>query len=188
EIRGAGDLLGASQSGQMTAVGLEMYSDLLEETVCELKGLEKEEKVDPEVRLGLSAFLPEDYIEDTGQRLAMYQKLAGAEAEEEIYETADEMRDRFGEIPEAGQLLLDVMRLRINMKRLKIEQAEYDGRQLVLAFHASTPVPPERILERLKTADGRYHFTPDYRLTVQLGKLAVEEVLPAVKKELQALL
>ncbi len=172
----------------MTAVGLEMYSELLEETVHELQGLEREEKVDPEARLGLSAFLPEDYIADPGQRLAMYQKLAAAEAEEEIYEAADEMRDRFGEPPAPAKLLLEVMRLRIDLKRLKVEQAEYDGRRLVLAFHASTPVPPQRILDKLKNEAERYHFTPDYRLTIQLGKLGTGEVLPAVKKELQGLL
>jgi transcription-repair coupling factor (superfamily II helicase) len=188
ELRGAGDLLGASQAGQISAIGFEMYAELLAETVQELKGLAREEKIDPELRLGLSAFLPEKYVPDPNQRLVFYKKLASAEAEEAVYATADELRDRYGEIPPSAQLLLEVMKLRVQLKRLRVEQAEYDGRQLTFAFHPSTPVPPERILRLLDDPQQRYRFTPDYRLSVRLGRLEGEELLAAAKKELHTLL
>ncbi len=188
ELRGAGDLLGARQSGQITAVGFEMYTELLEQTMAELKGLEREQKIDPELRLGISAFFPEAYIPDPNQRLVAYQKLAAAEEEESIYETADELRDRYGEIPPPGVLLLEVMKLRVVMKRLKVELAEYDGRQLTFGFHGTTPVPPEKILALLKEDPARHRFTPDYRLTVQVGRLQAPEVLPTARKALQGLL
>ncbi|TRO81981.1 transcription-repair coupling factor [Trichloromonas acetexigens] len=187
ELRGAGDLLGARQAGQIAAIGFEMYTELLEETIDELKGLEREEKIDPEVRLGLSAFLPEKYLPDPNQRLVFYKQLAAAEAVEELYDLADELRDRYGELPEPATLLIEVMKLRVLMKRLKVEQAEYDGRQLLFAFHAGTPVPPEKIL-KLMDEPGKYRFSPDYRLSVRTGKLAAEEVLAAAKKELQQFL
>ena len=187
ELRGAGDLLGARQAGQIAAIGFEMYTELLEETIHELKGLEREEKIDPEVRLGLSAFLPEKYLPDPNQRLVFYKQLAAAEAVEELYDLADELRDRYGELPEPAALLIEVMKLRVLMKRLKVEQAEYDGRQLLFAFHAGTPVPPEKIL-KLMDDPAKYRFSPDYRLSVRTGKLAATEALAAAKKELQQFL
>jgi transcription-repair coupling factor (superfamily II helicase) len=188
ELRGAGDLLGARQSGQIAAIGFEMYADLLEETIQELKGQAREEKVDPEIRLGLSAYLPEKYVPDPNQRLVFYKKLAAADDPESVYAGADELRDRYGEIPEPAELLLEVMKLRVLMKCLKVESAEYDGRQLVFGFHAATPVPPEKILALMAVPGGKYRFSPDYRLSVRLGRLSGEEVLKEAKKELQAFL
>jgi transcription-repair coupling factor (superfamily II helicase) len=188
ELRGAGELLGPRQAGQVAAVGFEMYAELLEETIAELRGLEREQSIDPEIRLGLSAFLPENYVPDPNQRLVFYKELAGAAEEDSIYAAADALRDRYGEIPEPGQLLLEVMKLRVLLKRLKIESVEYDGRQLVFCFHSATPVPPEKILALLDAPGGRCSFSPDFRLTVRIGKLPGREVLEAVKKELHAFL
>ncbi len=188
ELRGAGDLLGANQSGQIAAIGFEMYAELLEETIHELKGMAREERIDPEIRLGLSAFLPEKFVADPNQRLVLYKRLAAADTDEELYMLIDELRDRYGEIPPAAQLLLETMKLRILMKRWKVEQAEYDGRQLVFAFHAATPVPPEKILACLQDLEKRYTFSPDYRLSIKLGRLPGEEVLTVAKKELQRFL
>jgi transcription-repair coupling factor (superfamily II helicase) len=160
ELRGAGELLGPRQAGQVAAVGFEMYAELLEETIAELRGLEREQSIDPEIRLGLSAFLPENYVPDPNQRLVFYKELAGAAEEDSIYAAADALRDRYGEIPEPGQLLLEVMKLRVLLKRLKIESVEYDGRQLVFCFHSATPVPPEKILALLDAPGGRCSFSP----------------------------
>jgi len=187
ELRGAGDLLGARQAGQIAAVGFEMYTELLQETIAELQGREHRPQVDPEIRLGLSAYLPESYVSDPNQRLVLYRAMAGADAEEDLYALADELRDRYGEIPEPASLLLEVMRLRVLLKKLWIELAEYDGRRLVCAFHAQTPVPPEKILGLLRQPD-RYQFSPDYRLTVHCGKIAGRELLEMARNELRRLL
>lgn len=185
ELRGAGDLLGDRQAGQMAAIGFEMYTELLEETVRELQGQTAEERIDPEVRLGLSAFLPERYVEDPNQRLVLYRKLAAAHDDVEIYQAGDELRDRYGDLPQPAELLLDVMKLRVLMRQLFVELAEYDGHNLVFAFPGNTRVKPEQLLALLKDAD-RYSFSPDYRLSIRLGRLPREEVLAVAKKELQA--
>jgi len=187
ELRGAGDLLGGRQAGQMAAIGFEMYTDLLQETIAELQGREHEEQVDPEVRLGLATFLPEKYVPDPNQRLVLYKRMASAEDEAALYELADELRDRYGEIPPPASLLLEVMRLRVPLKQLHIEQVEYDGRRLMFGFHARTSVDPERIMALLRRPE-RYQFSPDYRLTVKLGRLPADELLAAARKELQALI
>ena len=184
ELRGAGDLLGARQAGQVAAIGFEMYTELLEETVQELQGQAREERIDPEIRLGLSAFLPERYVADPNQRLVLYRKLASAREDVEIYQAADELRDRYGELPKEAELLLEVMKLRVLMKQLHVEQVEYDGHNLVFAFPASTKVAPEQILALLEDSK-KYRFSPDYRLTVRLGRIPRDAVLAAAKKELQ---
>ncbi len=184
ELRGAGDLLGARQAGQVAAIGFEMYTDLLEETVQELQGQAREERIDPEIRLGLSAFLPERYVADPNQRLVLYRKLASAREDVEIYQAADELRDRYGELPGEAELLLEVMKLRVLMKQLNVEHVEYDGHNLVFAFPASTKVAPEQILALLEDSK-KYRFSTDYRLTVRLGRIPRDAVLAAAKKELQ---
>jgi transcription-repair coupling factor (superfamily II helicase) len=186
ELRGAGDLLGARQAGQIAAIGFELYTELLEETVKELQGQVHEARIDPEVRLGLSAYLPESYVADPNQRLVLYRRMAAAIDEEELYAAGDELRDRFGDLPAPAGLLLEVMKLRVLMKQLRIEQAEYDGHQLVLAFPPTTRVTPEQIMALLARPE-RYRFSPDYRLVVKLGRMPAEEVLAAAKKELRAL-
>jgi transcription-repair coupling factor (superfamily II helicase) len=188
EQRGAGDLLGGRQSGQIVAIGFEMYSELLEETINELKGQQREERVDPEIRLGLSAFLPEKYLPDPNQRLVFYKKLAAADDEGALYQAADELRDRYGALPEPAKLLLEVMKLRVLMKGLRIEQAEYDGRQLVFAFRADTPVAPEQILALVRPEGSPFTFSPDYRLALRCGRQAGEALLAAAKKALQGFL
>jgi transcription-repair coupling factor (superfamily II helicase) len=188
ELRGAGELLGGRQAGQVTAVGFEMYTELLEETISELKGMAKEDRIDPDLRLGVSAFLPESYLSDPNQRLVIYRRLASAESDQAVYELSDELCDRYGDLPQAGLLLIEVMQLRVLLKRLRIEAVEYDGRHLVFAFHASTPIKPETILARLQQPGTPCSFTPDYRLSIDVGKLDDKQLLLHAKKELQAFL
>ncbi len=188
ELRGAGDLLGGRQSGQIAAIGFEMYSELLEETVQELQGRAKEDRVDPEIRLGLSAFLPEKYLPDPNQRLVFYKRLAAADDEGELYRVADELRDRYGTLPEPARLLLEVMKLRVVLKELRIEQAEYDGRQLVFAFRADTPVAPEQILALVRPEASPFSFSPDYRLSLRCGRLPAETLPETARKALQGFL
>ncbi len=184
ELRGAGELLGARQAGQVTAVGFEMYTELLEETIRELQGIEEEDRIDPDVRLGVSAYLPEDYLRDPNQRLLFYRRLAAAESDEAIYDLADELRERYGKIPEPGLTLLEVMKLRVLLKQLRIESAESDGRRLVFGFHASTTVPPEKILARLQQPGIKSSFSPDYKLTLETGRMEERQLLECARKEL----
>jgi len=134
----------------------------------------------------LSAYLPESYIADPNQRLVLYRRLAAAGSEDELYAAGDELRDRYGALPVVAQLLLEVMKLRVLMKQLRIEQAEYDGRQLVFTFPPTTRVTPEQIMALLARPE-RYSFSPDYRLAIRLGRLPAEEALGVAKKELRAL-
>ena len=188
ELRGAGDLLGGKQSGPIAAIGFELYTELLEETIDRLRGKEREERVDPEIRLGLSAFLPESYLPDPNQRLQFYQRMAAAEEDDELFDLVEELRDRYGELPAAATTLVENMRLRTRLKKLRVELMEYDGRLLSLLFHASTKVSPELIRQRVTEQPQRYSLGADFRFTIVLGKLQPTELLITCRKELQGLL
>ena len=185
ELRGAGDLLGGKQSGTIAAIGFELYTELLEETMDQLRGKEREERIDPEIRLGLSAFLAEKYLPDPNQRLQFYQRMAAAEDVERIFDLAEELRDRYGELPEAAETLVGAMRLRVRLKRLRIELLEYDGRDLSLLFHASTGISPELIRRLVTEQADTYKLGADFRLRVRIGRLKARELLDRVRKELQ---
>ncbi len=184
ELRGAGDLLGAKQSGPIAAIGFELYTELLEETIAKLRGQEREERVDPEIRLGLSAFFAEKYLPDPNQRLQFYQRMAAAVSDEELFELTEELRDRYGALPAAGETLVGIMRLRILLKKLRVELLEYDNRRLSLLFHATTKVAPEKIRQLLTEQPQRYRLSADFKLSIELGRLAETELLLQVRKEL----
>ena len=185
ELRGAGDLLGGKQSGPIAAIGFELYTELLEETIDRLRGKEREEQIDPEIRLGLSAFLAEKYLPDPNQRLQFYQRMAKAENDEELFDLVEELRDRYGEPPLAGELLIATMRLRILLKKLCVELLEYDNTRLSLLFHSSTKVSPDLIRQLVTEQPDRYRLGADFKLNIKLGQLPPGELLVRVRKELQ---
>ena len=109
EIRGAGNLLGKEQSGNVAAVGFELYAQMLEETVRELRGGVVQIQIEPDIQIGLPAYIPEAYIPDVNQRLVFYKKLANVEERTDLEELGYEMEDRFGPLPELVLALLEVM-------------------------------------------------------------------------------
>jgi transcription-repair coupling factor (superfamily II helicase) len=182
EIRGAGDLLGGRQSGNIAAVGFELYNELLEEAVRSLKGEEMAVRVEPEIKLRIPAFVPETYVRDPNQRLVIYKKLTQATSAEDIAEVEEELTDRFGKLPLAATYLLDVMRLRLRFKAFLVTEAEFDGRRLILSFHQQTPVSPDTIIALLRENPRKYQFTPDYRLVVELADTSFDAVLAEARK------
>ena len=126
EIRGAGNLLGGEQSGQIDAVGFEMYMKLLEETIRELKGEDLEDDVRATVNLKVDFRLDESYVPDMNQRLMIYRRMAEARSEEEIARIVDETRDRYGPTPTAVLNLADFGRIRVLADELGIETIDRD--------------------------------------------------------------
>jgi len=146
EIRGAGNLLGPQQSGHIHAVGFDMYVEMLEKTVAELKGIEKREESEPSISLRVSALIPEGYIEDITLRLSIYRRIAGSVSEDGINDIESEMRDRFGSLPEEVERLLKVMKLKIMAKRLLISGISESDSKVRFVFSEDTPVKAESIL------------------------------------------
>jgi transcription-repair coupling factor (superfamily II helicase) len=187
EIRGAGDLLGAKQSGQIAAVGFELFTELLDETIQRLKGEEQVERVEPEIKLRVPAFVPEDYVRDANQRLVIYKKLTQVQGEDEVDEVLAELVDRFGKPPLAVAYLLEVMKLRLQFKALLVREAEFDGRRLIFSFHEKTPVSPDLIIALIRQQPKKYQFTPDFRLVAELGDPSFDGVLLEARNLLKKL-
>jgi len=187
EIRGAGDILGAKQSGQIAAVGFELFTELLEETIQRLKGEGHVEKVEPEIKLRIPAFIPEDYVRDANQRLVLYKKLTQVNAEEEVGDIQAELVDRYGKPPLAVEYLLELMKLRLMLKEFLVKEAEFDGKRLIFAFHEKTPVSPDLIIGLIRNQPKKYQFTPDFRLVAELGDTTFDGVLLEARNLLKKL-
>jgi len=188
EIRGAGDMLGSRQSGTVVEIGFELYNQMLEETICRMRGEEMIEKVEPEINLRVPAFIPDTYVKDTNQRLVIYKKLTQAECEEDVLDVQNEVTDRFGKYPLATSYLFETMKLRIMLKRLLVRQIDYNGTQVIIAFHPRTPAPPDTIITMMRNEPKKYRFTPDYRLTCTVKGTAFEDIIATARTALLRLL
>jgi transcription-repair coupling factor (superfamily II helicase) len=150
EIRGAGNLLGGEQSGQIDAVGFEMYMKLLEQTVRELKGEEIEDDVRATVNLRVDLRIDESYVPDMNQRLMLYRKVAAARDEDEVDRVLDESADRYGPVPVSLLNLADYGRIRIMADRLGVDTIDREGRLVVLKFRPQAKVDPARLVSLVR--------------------------------------
>jgi transcription-repair coupling factor (superfamily II helicase) len=168
EIRGSGNLLGAQQHGHIAAVGFDLYTKLLEEAVRELKGEPASAAVEPTVTVDAEALLPDDYVSEVNQRLALYKRLADIVQAEEIDEIRAELADRFGPLPEAVEALLDVIGLRVLARALGIERVEARGGRAMLTFSPTTPLSPAHILAVIGKSRGRITMRKEYTMEAQI--------------------
>jgi len=162
EIRGAGNLLGAQQHGHIAAVGFDLYSKLLAEAVREFTGDAPAEAPEPVVAVEVEALLPESYVPEVAQRLALYKRLAGMTRVEEVAEIRSELRDRFGPLPPPVVHLLEVVEIRIAARALGIERLEAVGGRAVVTFAPSTPVSPERLVRAASAEPGRLRLRKEF--------------------------
>lgn len=169
EIRGAGNLLGKEQSGSVLSVGFELYSKILKEAVLHLKGEDQllEETIDPEVKLGVIAFIPEEYIPDISERLVLYQRLAGVHDDHEIDELAEEIHDRFGNYGAEVRHLLELMRLRRLLRHVGVERLEVTTVKFILSFHPKAPIDGEKIAKLVQKKSDKYRLSKNFTLTVR---------------------
>jgi transcription-repair coupling factor (superfamily II helicase) len=164
EIRGAGNLLGAEQSGNLAAVGYETYMEMLEETIDELRGVAAETEIDPEIRLPVAARLPEDYVPDVNQRLVLYKRLASCRDDSEVDRIRDELLDRFGALPSEAENLIEVIRIKIRARRLGVAAIDTLNGELVLTAADKTRVDPQRLVNLLTQANGGLRVMPGQRI------------------------
>jgi transcription-repair coupling factor (superfamily II helicase) len=169
EIRGAGNLLGKDQSGQIEAVGFELYSELLDEAVRELKGEPPREDIDPDVQLPVPAIIPDAYMPDVHQRLFFYKRFAQATTDEELDEIRAEIVDRCGEPPEELDSLCEVMALKVRLRALAIRALEAGPGRLVLTLGDAAALDPFLLAKHVQASAGALRLTPDMKLIVTVG-------------------
>jgi transcription-repair coupling factor (superfamily II helicase) len=194
ELRGAGDLLGSEQSGFVASVGFDLFCQMLEEATHELRGEPVVHEVDPELNFDVEALLPEDYIPEVGVRLSFYKRLASAAGDGEVSELAAEMQDRFGNPPLEARRLIELMRLKTELRTLRVLGCEASAKSVSLHLREDTPLDAERIGQLVSRKNSAYRLSPGGRLTrraleheafgdgLQLADRMLSELASAVKQ------
>jgi transcription-repair coupling factor (superfamily II helicase) len=180
ELRGAGNLLGGQQSGHIDAVGFEMYTTMLEQTVRELKGEAVAETTDTQLNLGLNIRIPNEYIREENHRLRMYKRVAGVDSESQLQDVSGELRDRYGEPPMAVHNLLQYAGLKLLCQRVGVAAIDRRRDLVSLRFTEKANIDPAKVMQFVSQNKGS-QFTPQGVLKFSLKAAKAEEILTGLR-------
>ena len=172
EIRGAGSLMGEIQHGHMEQIGYDMYCELLNQVVKELKGEEIVEEIDVQIDLDVTSYIPDEFIENSSQKIEIYQNIALCKNEEDIQNVTDEIIDRYGQMPYEIENLLDIARIKILAREkyiLKISQK----RENIIFYFDNEKFNFDIVDKLMKTFRNRIKFSPSKEpyITFKLSNL-----------------
>jgi transcription-repair coupling factor (superfamily II helicase) len=185
EIRGAGEVLGDEQSGEMQEVGFQLYNDMLRSSVSALKSGREPDLTEPlgvttEINLHVPALLPERYCSDVHERLVLYKRLASVESTEELDAIQEELVDRFGPTPEQAQALLASHRLRLLAKPLGVRKVDAGPERTTIQFVKHPPFDTGALI-LLVQKDGRIRFAGPDRVRVERAAPTLSERIALVR-------
>jgi transcription-repair coupling factor (superfamily II helicase) len=190
EVRGAGNLLGREQSGDIMSVGFDMYLRLLDEAIRELDT--EREETPPEVYLELeyTGYIPEGYIDEAEEKMEVYKKIASIVSEEELEGVTAELLDRFGPLPEELQSLLGIAEIRILCKKLYISSIKERKGSLEVEFSKVVKIAVNRLLTLIRDSRGKVRLDPKrpYILIIETGSIGLKEKSEFIRDRLSALL
>jgi transcription-repair coupling factor (superfamily II helicase) len=185
ELRGAGNLLGGEQSGHIEAVGFDLYTQMLEQAVREMKG-EAEPQPQAQLNLGLNIRIPPEYIPEENQRLRMYKRIAGVETERQLADVEAELKDRYGEPPLPVQQLLRYAALRLQAMQAGVTAIERKRDLVSVRFRPDAPVDPVKLASFVSSQRGA-QFLPDGTLKFQAKGVGARELLEQLQNLLENL-
>ncbi len=186
ELRGAGNLLGGEQSGHIEAIGFELYTQMLERAVREMKGEVAADEAEIQLNLGLNIRIPNNYIPEENQRLRMYKRVAGVETESQLNDVRSELEDRYGAPPPAVRNLLEYATLKLLATRVGVTGIDRRREQVSIKFRQNAVIDPGRLAQFVSSRRGA-QFSPDGTLKFLLKASAAEEVLRQLRELLQDL-
>jgi len=191
EIRGAGEVLGDEQSGEMQQIGFQLYADMLKAAVDALKSGREPDLTEPlgvttEISLHIPALLPEDYCNDVHERLVLYKRLANCASTDELTSMQEELIDRFGLPPEPTHALLACHRLRLIAKPLGVTKIDAGPERSQLQFGRHPPFDPMRLIS-LVQRDGRYRFAGPDRVRIERAAPDLDDRIALVEDFLRRL-
>jgi transcription-repair coupling factor (superfamily II helicase) len=187
ESRGAGNLLGRQQSGHIAAVGIDLYTQMMEEAMVELRGGEVSHEPDTQINLRVSAYLPESYIGDVSLRLAAYKEISAAANDGDLDRVAADLEDRYGGLPEPAVNLLEVMRIKLLARHSMVSRIDGDGANVSITFSERALISPDKVMRYITRSGGRAALVPEYTLRIKLPDTSLRTASDAVKKCLQEL-
>jgi transcription-repair coupling factor (superfamily II helicase) len=180
ELRGAGNLLGGEQSGHMDALGFDLYTQMLERTVAELRGEEIDDETSVTLNLGADVAISEDYISDMGQRLRTYKRIASARDDEALAQIRAETEDRYGRVPEAVENLFAYSRLRRLAEQMGVVSIDRTPTGVALKFGERARVAPEKLMALVGERAGAA-FSPSGVLRVELPEGEREDLIETAR-------
>ncbi len=183
ELRGAGNILGGQQSGQLDALGFDLYTKMLERTISELKGETIEDETSVSINLGVDVSIPNDYISETSQRLRTYKRISSADSEETLRRIYEEIQDRYGKIPESAENLFEYARLRRLAEELHIVSVDKTKDGFAVKLSENAKIAPEKLMNFLAENEGS-KFSPSGILQVIVR---VENIIETARKTLEDL-
>ena len=187
EIRGMGNILGSQQHGHITAVGYDMYCKLLNEAVKELKGEEVVEEIETKISLPIEAYLPDDYIPDSQQKVSLYKKIAALTTNDERKDLEEEMKDRYGMVPQPVYALLEIAELKQLAQKLGINAIIAGDTCVKITFdYHKTTVNPRKLVDVIRR-NKRLSLVPPVRLMVDVVDLDEEQQLETIRRVLKQL-
>ncbi len=192
EIRGAGEVLGDNQSGEMTEIGFQLYSDMLNEAVRSLKNGKEPDLAAPlssttEINLHVPALLPSTYCGDVHERLSIYKRLANCKTQDAVNDLQEELIDRFGKLPDAAQALVETHRLRVAAVPVGIIKIDAHAESATLQFEPNPPIDAMRIIELIqKNRHIKLNGQDKLRITASMPDLAAR--VTQIKNTIRALL
>jgi len=185
EIRGAGNLLGGEQSGEIAAVGFEMYTKLLEETIREMRGERIEEEVETSMNLGVDIYIPKTYVTEENLRMTFYKKIASAATDERLEDIRNEMRDRFGALPENVENLIHFVKVKRYAQSIGVISIVREGARGVAKLTPTAKVDPNKLLQLIQQ-NPMVKFSPNGVLSFPLKEHGVA-VIGAIEELLASL-
>jgi transcription-repair coupling factor (superfamily II helicase) len=186
ELRGAGNLLGGEQSGHIEAIGFELYTQMLERAVREMKGEAAPDEAETQLNLGLNIRINADYIPEENQRLQMYKRVARVETESQLSDVSAELQDRYGPHPASVRNLLDYASLKLLCIRVGVNAIERKRDSVTFKFRQNAAVDPEQLAKFVSAQRGA-QFTPDGMLKFVLKATAADDVLRMLRDTLEQL-
>ncbi len=179
DMRGAGNILGRDQSGHVEAVGFELYSELLQETIAEMRGEGPGQNYEPDVNIPVAAYIPENYVRDVSQRLMFYKRYSMAKTEEELFDVHAELQERYGDAAQPVENLRDVVRLKIEMKAIGAKKLEAGKKAVVIELLPTTPLSPDKVIGLIRDSGGVYEFRPEMTVVRRLKGVESKDILAA---------
>lgn len=184
EIRGAGSILGEMQHGHMEQVGYDMYCKLLDQVVKEMKGIQVEEEIDVQLDLDVSSYIPDEFIEDSNQKIEIYQEIALCKNEDEIKDITDSIIDRYGNMPKEIEKLLDIARIRNECRAKNIIKVAQKSDKVIFYFDEKT-FDFSVVDKLLKKYGMRIKFSPAKNPYVTYKLKNINDILKEIKEFLQ---
>ena len=176
EIRGAGNLVGAQQHGFIAAVGFDLYCRLLDEAMREIKGDYAPDNPEPEIKIAVSAYIPDEYLRDPDQKMEFYQRLADASRIVDLLDIREEMQDRFGRLPQPARSLMHIMEIKIMARQLGLASVRLEQSRFRLAFLPDRPVSPADIQKMVEQCSVQLDFDLGEQLEIEVRVPGRDEI------------